>query len=296
MRLLFAGTACFAVAACGAPERADQSEASSGAERSAVRDSAAGAPAAPGIVPTAAPGVAFNYAYTFRLPAARISDVQEAHAAACEKLTVQRCRITGMHYRLVGEKEVSAMLAFKLDPAIARQFGKDGIAAVGKSEGMLVESEISGVDAGAAIAAADRETARLRTERARIEAQLAKPGLGADERSGLEQALATMRGALERTSDARDASAESLATTPMAFTYGSGELVPGFDARTPLRDAFATAGSTLIGTVALLIVIVSALLPWALLAALFGLAWRALKPRFGRWRAATPTVAGGIAP
>ena len=42
--------------------------------------------AAPGIVPTAAPGVAFAYTYGFRMPDAAISGAQEAHAAACEKL------------------------------------------------------------------------------------------------------------------------------------------------------------------------------------------------------------------
>jgi hypothetical protein len=69
----------------------------------------------PGIGPSAAPGVAFNYRYAFRLPGERISAVQEQHAAACEKLGLDRCRITGMRYRLLGEEDVEAMLAFKLD-------------------------------------------------------------------------------------------------------------------------------------------------------------------------------------
>ena len=46
--------------------------------------------------PTAAPGVAFNYRYAFRLAAPRIAEVQEQHAQMCERLTVARCRITGM--------------------------------------------------------------------------------------------------------------------------------------------------------------------------------------------------------
>ena len=81
------------------------------------------APAAPGIVPTAAPGVAFNYRYGFRLPAQHIAAVQRQHAAACEKLGIDRCRITGMHYRLVNDRDIEGMLAFKLDPMIARKFG-----------------------------------------------------------------------------------------------------------------------------------------------------------------------------
>ena len=67
--------------------------------------------------PTAAPGVAFNYRYAFRLPAERVAEVQEQHAQACEQLGVARCRITGMLYRLVNDDDIEAMLAFKLDPA-----------------------------------------------------------------------------------------------------------------------------------------------------------------------------------
>src|SRR5688500_8246912 len=44
--------------------------------------------AGPNISVSAAPGVAFNYRYAYRLPNARISVAQEAHAAMCEKLGV----------------------------------------------------------------------------------------------------------------------------------------------------------------------------------------------------------------
>ena len=81
--------------------------------------------AGPNISVTAAPGVAFNYRYAYRLPNARISAAQETHATMCEKLGITRCRITGMRYSLVNERDVSASLEVKLDPAIARNFGKD---------------------------------------------------------------------------------------------------------------------------------------------------------------------------
>src|SRR3546814_13333291 len=68
----------------------------------------------PNIGVTSAPGVAFNYAYAFRLDDSRIAAVQEEHAAACEALGTTRCRITGMTYRLIRENEVEAQLLFKL--------------------------------------------------------------------------------------------------------------------------------------------------------------------------------------
>jgi hypothetical protein len=124
---------------------------------------------------TAAPGVAFAYRYAFRLPGNRIAQVQEAHAQTCEKLGIYRCRITGMRYRLVNQKDIQAMLALRLDPKVARQFGKDATELVKKAEGMLVDQEISGEDVGTRISGANRSEERLREELRRIEAELARP-------------------------------------------------------------------------------------------------------------------------
>ena len=130
----------------------------------------------PNIAVSAAPGVAFNYRYAFRLPNARIQTAQEAHAAMCEKLGIARCRITGMRYSLVNERDVSASLELKLDPAIARGFGKDATKIVSDAEGMLVDQQISGVDAGASIERANRGRAELQDELNRVNRELARPG------------------------------------------------------------------------------------------------------------------------
>src|SRR6187551_3520256 len=77
-------------------------------------DDAERASSEPRVSASAAPGVAFNYRYAFELPALRIAAVQEEHAQACEKLGLSRCRITGMRYRLISERDIEAMLDFKL--------------------------------------------------------------------------------------------------------------------------------------------------------------------------------------
>jgi len=236
-------------------------------------------PPPPGISPTAAAGVAFNYRYAFRLPGARVGAVQEQHAAACEKLGLDRCQITGMRYRLVGEDDVEAMLAFKLDPAIARQFGKSGIDLVTRSEGMLVDSEISGEDAGSEIAAASRNEAQLNEELQRVEAQLARAGLRSAERAELQMQADRIRESIRATRANRADRQESLAKTPVVFHYGSGDLVPGFDDRSPIATALERASDNFVSGIAVLLVIGLTLLPWALLA--FLLIW--LYRRFG-WR------------
>jgi len=227
----------------------------------------------PSVGPTAAPGVAFNYRYAFRLAGERISQVQEQHAAACEKLGIARCRITGMRYRLTGHDEIEAMLAFKLDPAIARAFGKQAIAAVNGAEGMLVDAEITGEDAGAKIAAAIRGQGQIEDELKRIEAQLARPGLKAAERAELQVQAEQLRERLQALGAEKTEQQESLATTPMVFNYGTGDLVPGFDGRPRLKQALQRAADNLVGGALWIAVALITLLPWLVLIGLALWAW-----------------------
>ncbi|MFN2259225.1 MAG: hypothetical protein ABR601_05250, partial [Parasphingopyxis sp.] len=237
----------------------------------------------PDIAPTAAPGVAFAYSYAFRLANNRIAEVQEQHAAACEALGVARCRITGMRYRLVNEEDVEAMLAFKLDPAIARQFGREAGDLVSENEGMLVDAQIDGVDAGAAIAQGERQRAQLGDDIAELENRLARDNLSEGERVQLTQQLERLRQAQRGTQQSIEANEESLATTPMVFRYGSGRIVPGFDPREPISDAFARGGDLFWGGIGFLIVLFAALLPWAVVIGLIVLAIRATKPGWSRF-------------
>ena len=222
----------------------------------------------PNISVTAAPGVAFNYRSAYRLPNARISAAQEAHASMCEKLGIARCRITGMRYSLVNERDVSASLELKLDPAIARSFGKDATKVVTDAEGMLVDQQISGVDAGASIERANRGRAELQDELDRVNRELARPGLSNVVRDRLLSEAQSLRSRIAALGEQKKADEESLATTPMAFYYGSGKAIPGFDEPAPLADAFTRAGYILLGTLSFLILAFAALLPWLLIGAL----------------------------
>jgi len=248
--------------------------------------------AAPGINPTAAPGVAFNYRYGFRLPAQRIVEVQEQHAQACEKLGANRCRITGMLYRYVNEHDIQGMLAFKLDPAIARQFGKQGIEAVDRAEGMLVESQITGEDAGSQIAAATRTDAELNEDLQRIEQQLARTGLRSSERAELQIQAQQLRDSIRANRTNKSERQESLAKTPMVFNYGAGDLAPGFDNDAPFGHALDRAVANFMNALAVMLVITVTLLPWALLVLLGWWIWRRLRVRIRAAGPAAETASG----
>jgi hypothetical protein len=266
--------------------QADQAAAPAAMESSGAQSRAA---AGPNIGPTAAPGVAFNYRYAFRLAAPRIAQVQEEHAQMCERLAVtRRCRITGMRYRVVNDRDIEANLQLKLDPAVARLFGRSGVEAVTRAEGMLTLSEISGTDVGTAIRAANRSIAEMTADLARIEAQLRRPGLGGDQKAELEYQAAQLRDAIRANRDTREQQQESLATTPMVFEYGSGDLVPGFEQRPTVRQAMDRAIANFLEGATILLIILVTILPFALAA---GLIWWVVVLVRRRWFRKTPATA-----
>ena len=236
--------------------------------------------AGPNVSVTAAPGVAFNYRYAYRLPNSRISAAQEMHATMCEKLGVTRCRITGMRYSLVNERDVSASLELKLDPAIARNFGKNATKVITDAEGMLVDQEITGVDAGSSIERANRGRAQLQDELDRVNRELARSGLSNVVRDRLLSEAAALKSQIQALGEQKAADEESLAKTPMAFYYGSGKSIPGFDEPTPLKDAFKRAAYNFLSVIGFLVIAIATLLPWLLVIAGLVWAYRRFRPRW----------------
>lgn len=235
-----------------------------------VESAAPGAPPPPpNVSPTAAPGVAFDYRYAFLLPARRIGEVQEQHAAACEKMGTDKCRIISMRYERRGDENIEGQIAFKLDPMLARRFGKEGIVAVTRAEGELTRAEITGTDVGTQIDEGQRSQAQIEEELKRVEQQLARPGLSARERVELQQQAQQLRGSMRSGEQAQTERRKQLATTPMIFNYEAGETD-----RT-LRAATERSFERFMASVGVLLAILVTLLPWALvlLAGAFAVRW-----------------------
>ncbi|MEO8175414.1 MAG: hypothetical protein ABI626_01990 [Sphingomicrobium sp.] len=235
------------------------------AEQDAARD----VHESPAVSPTAAPGVAWRYAYQFELPDEAIAVVQEAHAAKCEALGVARCRITGLQYSVNNDNAVLASLEVKLAPDLARQFGKDATAEVTKADGRLSHTEFSGEDT----APASTEAARMESEAARriadIEKQLGNRVLKDGERAQLQQQLSDLRAQVAQAQSSAQATQERLASTPMAFNYYGKGGISGFAGHNPVMDAARSFVSSLVTMVTIVLQVIAVLLPWALLGWLF---------------------------
>lgn len=248
------------------------------------------AAAGPNVSPTAAPGVAFNYRYAFALAAPRVAELQEKHAQMCERLTVAKCRIIGMHYQVLGPNDIEARLELKLEPANARLFGRQAVDAVLQADGMLTENEISGIDVGTGIRQAGRTIEQLNADLQRIQTRLAARDILPEERERLEDEAQRVREQIASLRETREADQESLATTPMVFQYGSGSLVPGYQPPTSIGEALNRAGSNFAEGGKTLLVALITIAPWLIaLLLLLGIGLWVRR----RWfpRLARPTVA-----
>lgn len=205
---------------------------------------------APGIPASAAPNLAFEYRYAFKLPDKKIGAVQEEHAEACEVLGSARCQIIDYKYDQADENDVEAMLAFKLDPAIARKFGRDAIASVEKAEGVLADGNVTGTNVGGQIEGSQGRSALLQDRAEEI------------------------RRELDNEADGRGKGEIKLAMTPVQFTYTSDGGVPGFGKDNPFANAFDVSATSFATMISFVLMIAGAMAPWALLLFLIVLALR----------------------
>jgi len=270
------------LAACSQREESASSEAFETAEPQARNEP----PSAPGIVPTAAPGVAFNYRYGFRLPDANISAAQEEHAAACEKLGLARCRITGMTYELDERDRVNASLELSIDPLLARGFGKDAIASIQKQDGKLRFAEITGEDQNPALDDAARRQGGASQRIAQLEADLAK-AKGENERVQLREQIRQLRAEIEQAQSQTSEAEAKIRRTPMTFTYqGGGASGRGFAGENPATEAWYLFVDSVATMVSFLLKGLAVVLPWLVLLLLIILGFRSQPGRKVRdwWR------------
>lgn len=245
--------------------------------------------AAPDVRPSSAPGVAFRFSYDYSLDDDIISAVQEAHAASCEKLGLAKCHITGLTYNIDSRKRVTGMLQVKLDPAIARQFGKQATATVAQNDGELVRSEFRGEDVGTQIGAGQDRQADLQSRIADIEKRLASLNAGDREATQLQAQLEQLRREVAEARSQVKEGQQQLASTPMTFNYFGEGGIAGFD-ENPIKASWRLMVESTVTMISIVLKVFGALLPWGLLLLLLVALARSRPARAARdwWRRMAP--------
>lgn len=208
------------------------------------------------------PGGAFDYRYAYRLPTARIAGVQESHAQGCDRLGPARCRITAMRYKVDERNQVAAVLTLKIDPTLARAFGRAAAQTVQSAGGAMTSATVAGADSSAASGRGDSVIGRLRDAAGNADAQL-RGTLPPEQRTQIAAKAERLRAAIAAIGEIDQGSGAGVATTPMILTYASGGAIPGVGAS---ADAsFDTAGATFLSSLAGLAVVLAGVGPWAVL-------------------------------
>jgi hypothetical protein len=266
-KILLATTALLAVTACSKSE--DPSQNAAVATESVAADASASSKdegsTPPDIAATVAPGVAFDFNYAFSLPEAKIAQAQEAHAALCGKLGISRCRVTGLTFSKERDGDITANMAFKIDPALALSFGRDATDLVERVDGKLESSHVSGEDVGTAIVAGDKNAAQIRADLARINVQLAIPKLSSQVRQQLLGEARDLKSQLASIRSDRDDQVESLATTPVHFNYEPSEAVFGFQRGSAIQTGLSTGSASLGAMGTVLATVIGGFGPWLVL-------------------------------
>lgn len=231
----------------------------------------------------ASPGVAWAFTYDYLLGNDRIEAVQEKHAARCEQLGPDRCRITGLRYSVGDNDEISGMLQVRLQPAIARQFGKAALEDVRGADGKLVRSEFTGEDVGTGVANARTAGQEIDTREAELRRRIEAAPANSPEKAELLRQLDTMLTSAAEQKDVVRAGEQRLSFTPVTINYYGEGGIPGFR-QNPLKESFRLLVSSFVTMVSFVLQGLAVVLPWLLLLGLFVLLWRSRQGRaLRRW-------------
>jgi hypothetical protein len=187
-----------------------------------------------------------------------------------------------MSYSVDQNEQVTAELDLKLDPAIARQFGKSAQQSVEANDGKMVRLEIGSSDEGEAISQASKQRNDVSAQIEQLQQELAKTKPGTAAHANLLSQIETLRGQASDQTHAIEASQAALASTPMQFHYYGRGGVPGFRGN-PVREAWQTFVTTVVWLVGILLQALAALIPVGILIGVFITLWRTRPARAIRY-------------
>jgi hypothetical protein len=178
-----------------------------------------------------------------------------------------------MSYSVDQSEQVTAELDLKLDPLLARQFGKSAQQTVVGHDGKLVRLDIGSSDEGQAVAQATQQKNNASSQLAQLQQELAKTKAGTVAHANLLTQIQSLQGQASEQSQAIAASQAALASTPMAFHYYGRGGIPGFRGN-PFREGWHTLVATVVLAVGFLLQALAVVLPLAVLLALLIAIWR----------------------
>lgn len=274
MRYVVTGMACLVLSGCSkSPDHA------AGAKLSTydVTSPSGASPAAAATTPTG-PRIAYAYTTTYALDDADIAPVQADHAALCRRLGPTKCLVvkTSLTGANGGAGTTGGETHLLVDARLAPDFGKRLDASNAAAGGTVAERKVDAEDVTKQIVDTD---ARVRAKQAlatRLLGLINSANGKVADLVAAERAFAETQEELDAARSLRATLEQRVAMSAIDITYVSSA---SDSALAPIRRSIGGIGETLAFSIAALVNVVIAILPWALLLA--GLIW--IRRRRG-WR------------
>lgn len=283
--LIFFGGATLALAACsGAESEMAQSadimamEAPEMAADAIAEEASDIAPADGADIPVSEPQIAYTYRLGFDLPLGSIRQVQQNHVAMCEELGTKGCRVISMDQARGSDEYSSGRLHIAVAADKAADFSKALEATSGEADGELVSSSKSGEDLSKQIVDTEARLKSRELLRERLTEILASRSGTVGELVEAERAVAQVNQEIDQARGWLETMRNRVAFSEMTIRYKAGEVsaVSGSFGE-PIEAAWNSLGTILGGTIAAIMMALTALLPITLV--LLALRW--VLHRFG---------------
>lgn len=228
--------------------------------------------------------IAYSYGYGYRVDAGRIGELQQSHAALCEKMGPHRCRVLDLSRAGTGDDGYGG-LELRVAADEARGFGTALDKAAEAVGGKQVSFGVRGEDLSETIVDTEAHLASQRVLRERlmevlrtrqgsvgdlIEAERAVAAVNEDIDSAASQ-LANLRGRVRMSA--------------VSIEYGPNIAVDSLGFSRPITTALGSVGTTLGVTIAAMIYAIVALVPLIAVVLLLRWLWRKSGIRIRREKA-----------
>ena len=280
--LLVSCAALLVVGACSPPEQAGQSSlgyadvaevrrsepgapppaADASASLLAPREAAAQAPARPIV---SVPMMAYRYEYALETPAEALRGLIRKHEAACIAAGPASCQMVGQTVHGEGRDQVVGELSLRAAPDWLRRFREGLDSQAREAGGRVVSSSTQSEDLTRQIVDTEAAIRAKSTLRDRLQAVLASRPGKLSELLEVERELARVQEEIDATQSALAVMRTRVATSALTIRYRSTGVIAAEGALAPLRDAVSDIVPMLIGFLAVMIRVLTLLLPLVLI-------------------------------
>jgi hypothetical protein len=242
-------------------------------------------------VKVAGPQVAYTYSFGVQAPAGRIAGLVAAHEKACTAAGPALCEVVRQSVNQHSVDSVEASLTLRAAPVWFARFRSDLPGQAKAAGGRVLSSGVDSEDLTREIVDTDAALRAKTTLRDRLQTLLAThPGRVSDLLE-VERELARVQGEIDAAQSELNVMRGRVAMSEVSLTYAAEGVLAPRGAWMPLRGAVEGFLGTVATSLAVIIMVVGALLPWLGLAAAAIWLGRKRLARLARFRTkATPAT------